>query len=221
MASRDRQTAFLVALARQRGVQVQDVSRAELARRAGSAARAAAFSIFAGGEHPTVDLRSFLRDAPPNSGPIVVLDHVTDPHNLGAILRSAYLLGAALVVVAARRGATGGDVVERTSAGAARHVPLCVVPNLRAAIERAKESGWWTYAADMGGEPLAEAVIASPACVVLGAEGKGVSPGVKTVCDGVLSIPMRRDRTAGIDSLNVSVAAGVLLYELARRRDQA
>ncbi len=144
---------------------------------------------------------------------VVVLDHIEDPHNLGAVLRSADVFAADLVVVPERRAAKETDTVARSSAGAVSYVPTASVPNLARALERLKEAGYWTYAADMGGQPLPEADLPDRVALVLGAEGSGVSRLLKERCDGALSIP----QYGHVDSLNVSVAAGVLMYELRRR----
>lgn len=144
---------------------------------------------------------------------VVVLDHIEDPHNLGAILRSADVFAADLVVVPERRAAKETDTVARSSAGAVAYVPTATVPNLARALERLKEAGYWTYAADMGGQALPDADLPDRVALVLGAEGSGVSRLLKERCDGALSIP----QYGHVDSLNVSVAAGVFMYELRRR----
>ncbi len=150
-------------------------------------------------------------------GIVLVLDHIEDPHNLGAILRSADVFGADLVVMPERRAAKETDTVARSSAGASAWVPAATVANLARALESLKEAGFWTYAADMGGQSLAAAELPRRMALVLGAEGSGVSRLLKERCDGILSIPQR----GHVDSLNVSVAAGVFLYELRSRLDRA
>jgi len=145
---------------------------------------------------------------------VLVLDHLEDPHNLGAVLRSADVFGVNLVVLPERRAAKETDAVARTSAGASAWVPMASVLNVVRAIERLKEAGFWTYAADMGGVPVRSADLPDRIALVLGAEGSGVSRLVKERCDGVLSIPQK----GHVDSLNVSVAAGIFMYELDCRR---
>jgi 23S rRNA (guanosine2251-2'-O)-methyltransferase len=149
----------------------------------------------------------------------VALDHITDPHNLGAILRSVHWFGAPLVVIPERRSAAEGDVVSRSSAGAVAYTTITYVPNLRNALETLKRGGYWTYAADGGGIDVREAQINPPSVLVLGAEGRGISPGLEKVIDQTIAIP--RDpgvERSSVDSLNVCVSAGVLLYELFRRK---
>ncbi|SIQ84214.1 23S rRNA (guanosine2251-2'-O)-methyltransferase [Alkalispirochaeta americana] len=205
-------------LARSRGVGVKTVSGEWLRKRAGSSARGAALEL---GESPSrssvVSLKDWLRRTPPGStGPILALDHVTDPHNVGAILRTAYLMGVPLVIVPARRSVLDSDGVRRSSAGASDEVPVAVVPNLASALRECKRAGWWVYAADAGGTPLPEVPFDSAAVLLLGAEGKGVSPGAAALSDLTVSIPDRAPGGTTVDSFNVSVAAGILTYEYFR-----
>ncbi len=147
---------------------------------------------------------------------VVVLDSVTDPHNVGAVIRSCDQFGAALVVLPERRGvknAAENEVVARASAGASAWVPVAVVPNMVRAVRRLKESGFWIYAAGFGGSPAPEVRFDRKTALVMGSEGGGISRLLGEQCDTVVSIP-----TCGkIDSLNVSVAAGILLYEICRQ----
>lgn len=216
---RNRRTAALVGLARRHGVTVERVTPETLRKTAGSSARGVAFAPegrTSRGEH-TVVLRDWLaahRTTDP-SGPVVAVDHVTDPHNLGAILRSAHLFGVSLVVLPARRSVLGGDVVERSSAGAASMVARAIVPNLVSALRECQQEGFWIYAADMAGDPLPQVSFARRAVVVVGAEGKGITPSVRQRADHVVSIPLRAPEGTTVDSLNVSVATGILLYTMA------
>ena len=147
---------------------------------------------------------------------VLVLDSVTDPHNVGAIIRSCDQFGTSLVILPQARSAndiTHNEVIARSSAGAAAWVPVSVVPNAVRAVQRLKEAGFWVYGADAGGESIASVDFARRMVIVMGSEGKGISPLLSKQCDAIVSIP-----TCGkIDSLNVSVAAGVLLYERYRR----
>lgn len=143
---------------------------------------------------------------------VIVLDSVTDPHNVGAIIRSCDQFGASLVVVPERRGAKdveSNEVIARSSAGASAWVPVAVVNNLVRTVQRLKENGFWAYGADVGGQSLKDVKFSSRAVIVMGSEGTGIARLLEEQCDQIVSIP-----TCGkIDSLNVSVAAGVLLYE--------
>ena len=146
---------------------------------------------------------------------VLMLDGITDPHNLGAILRSADQFGVDLVVIPERRSVQANETVVRVSSGAAQYVPIAVVPNLTRAMGQLKDNGFWVYGADMAGESSYTIKLASRSVIVMGSEGDGMSQLVRKNCDHIVSIPMR----GHIDSLNVSVAAGILLYE-ARRADQ-
>lgn len=143
---------------------------------------------------------------------VLVLDGITDPQNLGAIMRSADQFGVDLVVLPERRSAKINTTVNKTSAGASAYVPTLVVKNLRRSISELKEAAFWVYGADAAGKALHEVDFADRAVLVMGAEGKGVSRLILEECDQTAAIP-----TSGhIDSLNVSVAAGIILYELRR-----
>lgn len=144
---------------------------------------------------------------------VVMLDHVTDPHNLGAVLRSCEQFGASLVLLPDRRAAGLGGVVADTSAGAVEYVPVSVVPNLANAVAKLQQAGFWVFAAHMEGEPIWDVRFPEKSVLILGSEGKGVSELLKKRSDELVAIP----RYGTIDSLNVSVAAGVLLYEFRRQ----
>ncbi len=148
---------------------------------------------------------------------VVILDSVTDPHNVGAIIRSCDQFGAALVVIPEHNSASdieGNEVIGRTSAGASAYVPVAIVNNLVRAVEQLKNAGFWIYGADAGGENCRKIDFAKKSVIVMGSEGTGISQLLEKQCDTIVSIP-----TCGkIDSLNVSVAAGVLLYELSSRQ---
>jgi 23S rRNA (guanosine2251-2'-O)-methyltransferase len=158
------------------------------------------------------DLDSFLID-PPERSLVLVLDHIEDPQNLGAILRSADVFAADLVLAPRRRSAPLTEAAAKASAGAAAYAPLAFVPNLAEAVRKLAKAGYWLYAADMGGASLVEAELSARAVLVLGNEGAGVSRLLREECDVALSIPM----AGHVDSLNVSAAAAVLMYEYRRR----
>ena len=147
---------------------------------------------------------------------VVILDSVTDPHNVGAIIRSCDQFGAALVILPEHNSASdiaGNEVIGRTSAGASAYVPVAIVNNLVRATEQLKAAGFWIYGADAGGENCRTIDFPSKSVLIMGSEGTGISQLLEKQCDTIVSIP-----TCGkIDSLNVSVAAGVLLYELSSK----
>lgn len=145
---------------------------------------------------------------------ILLLDNIEDPHNLGAMIRTANLAGAHGVIIPKRRAVGLTAVVARTSAGALNYTPVAKVTNLKATMEQLKKEGMWFVCADMGGTPYYDLDLKGSIGLVIGNEGEGVSRLVKENCDFVASIPMKGD----IDSLNASVAAGILSFEIARQR---
>ena len=145
---------------------------------------------------------------------IFILDGIEDPHNLGAIIRTANLAGAHGVIIPKRHAVGLTATVARTSAGALNYTPVAKVTNISATIEELKKEGLWFVCADMGGETMYKLDLKGPIGLVIGNEGDGVSRLVKEKCDFIASIPMKGD----IDSLNASVAAGVLAYEIVRQR---
>lgn len=145
---------------------------------------------------------------------IFILDGIEDPHNLGAIIRTANLAGAHGVIIPKRRAVGLTATVARTSAGALNYTPVAKVTNIANTIEELKEEGLWFVCADMGGQIMYDLDLKGPIGLVIGNEGDGVSRLVKEKCDFVASIPMK----GNIDSLNASVAAGVMAYEIVRQR---
>ena len=169
-----------------------------------------------------VDFDSWVKTHSGDSGEndsrttVVILDSITDPHNVGAIIRSCDQFGASLVVIPEHNSASdiaGNEVIGRTSAGASAWVPVTIVNNLVRAAEQLKQVGFWIYGADAGGENCRKIDFAKKSVIIMGSEGTGIAQLLEKQCDTIVSIP-----TCGkIDSLNVSVAAGVLLYELSTR----
>lgn len=145
---------------------------------------------------------------------LILLDGIEDPHNLGAVIRTANLAGAHGVVIPKRRAAGLTATVAKASAGALNYTPVAKVTNLSAAIEELKKAGMWFVCADMDGTPMYELDLKGPIGLVIGGEGEGVSKLVRERCDMAAAIPMKGD----IDSLNASVACGVLAYEIVRQR---
>ena len=145
---------------------------------------------------------------------LILLDDIEDPHNLGAIIRTANLAGAHGVIIPKRRAVGLTATVAKTSAGAINYTPVAKVTNLTKTMKELKEKGIWFVCADMGGESMYKLNLTGPIGLVIGNEGEGVSRLVKETCDFVASIPMKGD----IDSLNASVATGVLAYEIVRQR---
>ena len=145
---------------------------------------------------------------------VLILDEITDPHNYGAILRSCDQFGVDLVISRNHRNAKHAGIVAQTSAGAASWVPAVEIANLPRAVRLLKDAGFWIYGADMNGEVLYKKDLRGRTAIVLGSEGEGISRLLRENCDGMIAIPS----VGRIESLNVSVAAGVLLYEVIRQR---
>lgn len=145
---------------------------------------------------------------------LILLDNIEDPHNLGAIIRTANLAGAHGVIIPKRRAVGLTATVAKTSAGALNYTPVAKVTNLVQTMEELKKQGLWFVCADMGGQTMYDLNLTGPIGLVIGSEGEGVGRLVKETCDFIASIPMKGD----IDSLNASVAAGVLAYEIVRQR---
>ena len=146
---------------------------------------------------------------------LVVCDEISDPHNLGAIIRTAYCAGAHGVIIPKRRSAGLTSVVAKTSAGAVSYLPVARVPNLPALLKELKSQGVWVFGTAAGGTTdLYHVDLKGPAAIVIGSEGEGMSRLVEENCDFLVSIPMK----GGLNSLNASAAAAVLLYEAVRQR---
>lgn len=167
-------------------------------------------------EYATVDdIIKIAKDK--NEDPFIfILDNIEDPHNLGAIIRTANLAGAHGVIIPKRRAVGLTSTVARTSAGAINYTPVAKVTNISNTIEELKKEGMWFACADMDGDVMYNCNLTGPLGIVIGNEGEGVSRLVKEKCDYVVKIPMKGD----IDSLNASVAAGVLAFEIVRQRGQ-
>lgn len=149
---------------------------------------------------------------------LVLCDGVEDPHNLGAIIRSAYLCGAHGVVIPKRGGVGVTGTVMKASAGAAARLPVARVTNLAQAIREIKEHNIFVYCADLGGAPLARTDLSGPVALVLGSEGGGPGALTRKLCDAAVTLEMAPGPATGVDSYNVSVAAGILCYDVLRRR---
>lgn len=204
----------LYAMAKDAGVPVKEVSPVKIEEES-AGANAQGVMAFAAA-HRYAEVEEMLKLAEERGEPpfLILADGLEDPHNLGALIRTAECCGAHGVVIPKRRSVGLSYAVSKTSAGAVEYVPVARVTNLTDEIERLKKRGLWIFCADMGGEPLWRADMSGPIALVVGAEGEGVSRLVKERCDFVVSLPMR----GKIGSLNASVAASVVMYEAARQR---
>ena len=199
----------IIDLCRAQAIPLRFEQRPSLDRVAGGTTHQGVVAL--GAEHR----HASLEDVAGTATMLVVLDGVEDPHNLGAIIRTAHAAGASAVVIPERRAAGLTEAVSKAAAGALEHLPVARVGNLNRALETLKERGFWIYGLDEQGDKTYDRVdYVSPAAIVLGGEGKGLHQHVKEHCDQLVRIP-----TAGrISSLNVSVAAGIVLFEWKRRR---
>ncbi len=198
----------IIDLARRASLPVRFEPRSALDRLAGTPAHQGVVAMGAATRYAD-------SEAATAAGLVLVLDGVEDPHNLGAIVRTAYAAGAGAVVIPERRAASLTDVVAKAAAGALEHLPIVRVTNVNRALEDFKHRGYWIYGLDERGSDLyTEVDYASPTVLVLGGEGKGLHEQVRKHCDALVRIPM----AGRISSLNVSVAAGVFLFEWRRRQ---
>lgn len=213
----DKTLAHIAARARAAGVVVVEADRRKLDALSASPTKAHQGVVAVAAVKDYCSLADILRVAEERREPpfVLVCDEISDPHNLGAILRSAECVGAHGVVIPKRRSAGVTGIVDKTSAGAAEHVPVARVPNLPAALRELQERGLWIYgtAAD-GPADLWHTDFTGPLALVIGSEGEGMGRLVREHCDFLVRIPLR----GKLDSLNASAAAGILMYEVLRQR---
>lgn len=200
--------------AKKRGTPIKFVTKERLTQMSGTGKHQGVIAVAAACEYAQVeDILQAARDK--GEAPFIfLLDNIEDPHNLGAIIRTANLAGAHGVIIPKNRAAGLTATVARTSAGALIYTPVAKVTNLAKTIEDLKKEGMWFVCADMGGTSMYQLDLRGAIGLVIGNEGDGVGRLVKEKCDMTASIPMKGD----IDSLNASVAAGVLAYEIVRQR---
>lgn len=211
----DKRLEKLLKLSAEKGVPVRQRDKADLSRLCGTdhhqgvALRVEGFSYA-----ETGDILDRCRESGEN-GLIILLDGIQDPHNLGAIIRSAACAGAHGVIIPKDRAARITPTVEKASAGAVETIPVAQVVNIAQTIEELKKAGFWIYgAADTASAALFDQDLTGNAVLVIGNEGEGIRPLVRKKCDAIFSIPMR----GGVSSLNASVAAGIALFEAVRQR---
>lgn len=204
----------IIALAREKGLPVKDVSAQKLDAMTGHQSHQGVAATMAAARY--CEMEDIYRRAEEAGEPlfVVLADEIEDPHNLGALIRTAECSGAHGVIIPKRRSAGLSPTVFKTSAGAASHLPVVRVSNLIAAMEELKEKGVWLYCADMDGESWCQTDYSGGVGLVVGSEGNGVGRLIREKCDFIISLPMRGE----ITSLNASVAGGILMYEIARQR---
>lgn len=209
----------IIQAARENGIKIQFMGRAELDRavRGGRHQGVAIKVAYEAGESFS-DFLEGLSDEDKKDLVLVALDEIQDPHNLGAIARSALNLGAKALIIPERRASPVTAVAVQASAGAIQKLRVFKVVNLAQAVERCKEAGFWVYGADMEGKHAWDLDINRPLVLVIGSEGFGMRPIMRQACDELVSIPQAK---GGVESLNASCAASVLLYEIARQKGAA
>lgn len=211
----DKALAHIAGLARERGVSVSDCDRRKLDAMSVTKAHQGVIAVCAVREYASLDDILALAESRGEAPFVVVCDEISDPHNLGAIIRSAECVGAHGVVIPKRRSAGLTAVVGKTSAGAAEHLPVARVANISAALQELKDRGLWVYgAAAEGSSPMWETDLTGPLALVIGSEGEGLGRLVRERCDFLVSIPLR----GKVGSLNASTAAAVLMYEVLRQK---
>ena len=207
----------LVAQAIEAGIPVIEVEKSKLDQIAGFAPHQGVIALAAEKEYCTPeDILQIARDRG-ESPLIVICDGITDPYNLGAIIRCAECCGAHGIIIPKRRAAGLTPLVTKASAGAVEHLAIAKVANIASTVEQLKKQGVWTFAAEAGGQSLYTTDLKGPCAIILGSEGNGVSQLVQKTCDAVISIPMY----GKVNSFNVSTAAAVILAEAARQHHQS
>ncbi len=208
-------TKALIAKCRERGILVKEVSSQKLDFLSGGASHQGVALMVAA--HKYCEVQEILDYAASKNEPpfVVICDGIEDPHNLGAIIRTAEASGVHGIIIPQRRSASLNAVVAKSAAGALEYMRVARVTNLNSEIERLKEGGMWIYAADMDGTSWCATDMRGACGLVIGSEGRGVSRLVKEKCDQIVSLPMM----GNINSLNASVAAGILMYEIVRQRN--
>ena len=211
----DAALGHIASTARNRGIVVTEADRRKLDGMSRTKSHQGVIAVAAVREYASVDdVLNAARER--GEAPlIVVCDELSDPHNLGAVIRTAECAGAHGVVIPKHRSAGITAAADKASAGAAEHMLIARVPNLTAALETMKQRGLWIYGAEAGGgSPLWKTDMKGPICLVIGSEGAGMSRLVREACDFVMDIPLM----GRVNSLNASAAAAVLLYEIVRQR---
>ena len=204
----------IIAKCKAKGVLIKEISPQKLDYYCGGANHQGVAVMLASQEYSTVDDIFALADKRQEKPFIIICDELEDPHNLGAVIRTAEATGVHGVIIPERRSASLNATVAKAACGALEYVPVARVTNIAATIEELKKRGVWVFGADMDGEDYTKTVFDVPCAIVIGNEGKGIGTLTAKRCDGIVSLPM----AGKINSLNASVAAGVLMYEVVRKR---
>ncbi|MCD7872108.1 MAG: 23S rRNA (guanosine(2251)-2'-O)-methyltransferase RlmB, partial [Clostridiales bacterium] len=204
----------IIAQAREKGIVIKNADRKKLDFLSAGANHQGVAAVIPEREYDSVeDILAYAKEK--NEKPfIIICDEIEDSRNLGAIIRTAEASGAHGIIIPKRRNAGLNFAVAKTSCGALEYIKIAKVSNLNSTIEKLKKNNIWVYAADMDGEPWCKTDFSGGVALAVGSEGKGVGKLVKSNCDAIVSLPMR----GKVNSLNASVAAGVIMYEIARQR---
>lgn len=213
--NRNGAVSVILAKAKEKGIVIKEVDSKKLDYMSGTQVHQGIVAVAAVKDYCTVE--EILQTAKERGEDpfIIILDELEDPHNLGAVIRTAECVGAHGVIISQRRSAGLTYAAGKASAGAVEYMNVARVVNIPNTIDKLKESGVWVYGADMNGQPYTQTNLTGPVAIVIGNEGKGIGQLVAKKCDGVVSLPM----VGKINSLNASVAAGVLAYEVVRQRN--
>ncbi|MBR4627375.1 MAG: 23S rRNA (guanosine(2251)-2'-O)-methyltransferase RlmB [Ruminococcus sp.] len=204
-------------LAKEKGIVVKDADDKKLSRLSGGASHQGVVAEGACGEYVSVEDILEVSRSKGTKPFIIICDEIEDPHNLGAIIRTAETAGADGVIIPKRRSASLNATVHKTSAGAASYVPVARVSNLAACIDKLKDNGVWIYGTDASGSEYTKTDFTGGCALVIGSEGFGISSLIQKKCDFMIKLPM----CGRINSLNASVAAGIFMYEVLRQRSAA
>ncbi|MBR2617507.1 MAG: 23S rRNA (guanosine(2251)-2'-O)-methyltransferase RlmB [Clostridia bacterium] len=210
---RDERRSAILALCKERKIKVQFVSRAVMQKES-ETGKCQGYIAYTS-EFRYAELEEIMRLADEKQGLVVALAGIEDPHNLGSILRVCECAGACGVIIPQRRSVQVTDTVVRVSEGAANHVPVARVTNLNQALDELKENGFWVTGAELGGENIYASNLKGKLCIVIGGEDSGIPRLTKEKCDNVVTLPM----FGSVNSLNASVACGIVLYECVRQRN--
>ena len=204
----------IIAKCRAKGILIKEISPQKLDYYCGGAHHQGVAVMFASQEYATVDDMFALAETRGEKPFLIICDEIEDPHNLGAIIRTAEATGVHGVIIPERRSASLNATVAKAACGALEYVPVARVTNIANTIDALKERGVWVFGADMDGDDYTKTDFDTPCALVIGNEGKGIGALTAKKCDAILSLPM----LGKINSLNASVAAGILMYEVVRSR---
>ena len=204
----------IIAKCRAKGILIKEISPQKLDYYCSGANHQGVAVMFASQEYATVDDMFALADSRGEKPFLIICDEIEDPHNLGAIIRTAEATGVHGVIIPERRSASLNATVAKAACGALEYVPVARVTNIANTIDALKERGVWVFGADMDGDDYTKTDFDAPCALVIGNEGKGIGALTAKKCDAIISLPMH----GKINSLNASVAAGILMYEVVRSR---